>query len=557
MSQLSLKNFAIVEQLTLELTTGMTTVTGETGAGKSILIDALDLVLGGRGNANMIRHGTERTELSAIFNLHHIPAAQQWLRAHDFTIADDEVLLRRSMTKEGRSRHFINGDPCTQQQMRKLGELLLNIHGQHEHQQLLQRHKQREIFDAYAQHGALLTKVKNTYQQIQQIKQQLAELQGDHGGADAKLVLLQYQVKELRELSLAENEIHELEEEHKRLAHAEQLRTSVQTALTAIDDNDAATAATLLAVAHNEIQQIIHLSPSLKSSLELLDTATIQIQEASSELNHYINAIEINPERLVVVELRLNQIHDLARKHHIEPEALLTTQEKLAQELEHLEHADEYKTELEVQLKALLQDYKKAAKQLSHSRAKSAKTLSQLVSANMQTLGMAGGEFSIQLTPLAEDEISMHGAEHIEFFVTANPGQPLQALNKVASGGEMSRISLALQMITAEKENTPTLIFDEVDVGIGGATAEVVGKLLRQLGEKAQVLCITHLPQVAAQAHQHLQVQKTTKNQQTHATILSLDQQLRIEEIARMLGGVDITEQTLSHAKEMLTQNRA
>ena len=555
LTQLSLKNFVIVEQLTLELNGGMTALTGETGAGKSILIDALDLALGSRGNINVIRHRSERAEISAIFNLATIPAAQKWLTEKDFTMQDNEVLIRRTINKDGRSRHFINGDPCTQQQMRSFGELLLNIHGQHKHQYLLQQHKQREVLDSYAQHHKLLQQVQAHYQQARHIKQQLEKLQFDGNEQTAKLELLQYQVKELQDLGLPENELVELEIEHKRLAHAEQLRESVQLALNALEDNNSQAALGLINTAENAVKNIINLAPQLTSSVELLSSTAIQLQEAHNDLTHYIDNIEINPERLFTIEQRLNQIHDLARKHHVEPEMLLDTQQSLEQKLTQLLHADEYKVELELQLQTIIKRYHVIATQLSKSRATIATKLSQLVTKNMQTLGMEGGKFSINLNPYPQNELHADGVEKIEFMVAANPGQPQQPLNKVASGGEMSRISLALQMITAQKDNTPTLIFDEVDVGIGGATAEVVGKLLCQLGDKAQVLCITHLPQVAAQAQQHLQVQKTTKAKQTTATIISLDQQLRIEEIARMLGGVNITQQTLKHAEEMLTKN--
>ena len=555
LTQLCLRNFAIVEQLTLELTAGMTAITGETGAGKSIIIDALDLVLGGRGHTNIIRHGAARAEISAIFNLSDIPVAQQWLAKHDFSEQADEVLLRRNITKEGRSRHFINDEPCTQQQIRHFGELLLNIHGQHEHQQLLQPIKQCAMLDAYAQHDALLQQTKHYYQKIQQVKQQLATLQTNDSEKNAKLALLEYQVKELQEVSLAENEISELEIEYKQLAHATQLRASIQKALTILDEHEAQTATSLITTAQAELNNIIHLAPQLQPTVELLNSIVIQLQESNRELSHYIDAIEFNPERLIVVEQRLNQIHDLARKHHVAPEELLSTQQTLEQRLNQLQHTDQYHTELATQLDHLIKNYQAITTTLSGSRVKAVKTLNQLVTANMQMLGMKGGEFAVKLTPLNDDKFSIQGTERIEFLVTTNPGQPLQPLHKVASGGEMSRISLALQMVTAQKDQTPTLIFDEVDVGIGGATAEIVGKLLQQLGKKTQVLCITHLPQVAAQANQHLQVQKTTVAQQTCATISPLNKQLRVEEIARMLGGVNITEQTLKHAQEMLVQH--
>ena len=556
LSQLSLNNFVIVEQLTLEFTNGMTALTGETGAGKSILIDALALVLGGRGNTNIIREGCERADINAIFSLETIPDAQKWLLQQELSQANKEVLLRRIINKDGRSRHFINGAPCTQQQMRQLGELLLNIHGQHEHQNLLHSHQQREILDDYAQHSVLIQKLKNLYREAQQKQQQLQALYTDNSERQAKLELLNYQVQELQALNLSENEFSELEQEHKQLAHGGQLQQSIQQALTILEQGDTNTVFQQLSTIKSELDSIAKLSPSVKPILELLNSATIQLTEANNELQHCIDSVEIDPERLFTVEQRLNQLHDVARKHHIEPEALIEKQHQLEQALHQLEHTDEFKNKLTNQLQEIKQQYQTVAKNLTVSREAAAKKLSDLVTKSMQNLSMKGGQFTIQLTPLS-DEFNKHGNENIEFLVAANPGQALQPLNKVASGGEMSRISLALQMITAQKDNTPTLIFDEVDVGIGGATAEVIGKLLRKLGNKAQVLCITHLPQVAAQAHQHLQVQKSTKAKQTTAKILILNQQLRIEEIARMLGGINITPQTLKHAEEMLTQSNS
>ncbi len=556
LTQLSLKDFVIVEQINLEFTDGMTALTGETGAGKSILIDALELVLGGRANTNIVRQDCERADINAIFNLTTIPIAQHWLIEHDFIQQNNEVLLRRIINKDGRSRHFINGAPCTQQQIRQLGELLLNIHGQHEHQSLLHPHKQREILDNYAQHTNLLQNIQNLFQEVQQLRQQLESLSSNNNEEHAKIELLHYQVQELQALNLSENEFSELEKEHKRLAHGDQLRHSVQKALTILEQGDTNTVLQLLTTTKNKVDNIIKLATPLISVLELLNSATIQLQEANNELQHYADSIEVDPERLFIVEQRLNQLHDVARKHHIEPEALIEKQHQLEQTLNQLEHADEFKAKLEIQLADAVKKYQVAAKKLSKSRQIAAKKLATLVMQNMQTLGMKGGEFTIQLTPLPLEKLSAKGNEQIEFLVAANLGQTQQPFNKVISGGEMSRISLALQMITAKKDNTPTLIFDEVDVGIGGAIAEVVGKLLRKLADKTQVLCITHLPQVAAQAQQHLQVQKATKAKQTTATILTLNQQLRIEEIARMLGGINITPQTLKHAEEMLSQTK-
>ena len=549
LNQLSVQNVAIVENLQLDLYPGMTALTGETGAGKSIIIDALDLALGGRANTGLIRHGADRAEISAIFNVHAIPEAKAWLTEHELD-NDDDVILRRVIKQDGRSRHFINGQACTQSQLRVLGDMLLNIHGQHEHQSLLKNDKQRDILDRYGKHETALQKTKQCYQQWAEKQQRLQALIASPSEQHARLELLQYQVKELQHLAVTSSEVTTCEQEHKQLAHADSLRDNVKIACGALDAETDVNATQLIHQAQMAVKSIINLAPTLTPCVELLASANIQIQEASTELNHYLNNLEVNPERLFALEQRLNQIHDIARKHHVEPEQLPEVQARLEQELEQLQNADQLHAQLQQEIIALETQYHALSAKLTKQRQKTAKKLNVLVSDSMQTLGMVGGKFAIHLQ--AHNDITAYGAERIEFQVTANPGQPLQALNKVASGGEMSRISLALQMITAQKEDTPTLIFDEVDVGIGGGTAEVVGTLLRQLGEKAQVLCITHLPQVAAQAHQHLQVQKQTKNKQTHTTIIALEKQPRIAEIARMLGGVKITQQTLNHATEML-----
>jgi DNA repair protein RecN (Recombination protein N) len=553
LTHLALKNFAIVDELALDLSHGMTALTGETGAGKSIIIDALDLALGGRGSTSIIRHGANRADISAIFNVANIPGARTWLTEQQFDNDDNDVLLRRSISDDGRSRHTINGQPCTQAQMRELGELLLNIHGQHEHQNLLKRDKQREIVDRYGKHHTLLADLQKTYYAWYETEKQYQQLANAPDEQQAKIELLQYHVKELQTLALADDELNTLEEEHKQLAHADQLRDNVQQAINALDGDDTTSINQLLNVALQQLQKAAQFTPKVQNSIEMLSSARIQIQEANNELQDYLEQLQIDPERLFTVEQRLQLIHALARKHHTEPENLIALQQRLEQQLEQLLHADEHKQQLQQQLSKLRVEYQQRADKLSTTRAKATKKIASLVTESMQTLGMQQGQFAIKIEQQAEP--SPYGQDKIEFQVSANPGQPLQALSKVASGGEMSRISLALQMITAQKDDTPTLIFDEVDVGIGGGTAEIVGKLLRQLGEKAQVLCITHLPQVAAQAQQHLLVQKLTKQQQTSTKIIALATEPRIEEIARMLGGVKITEQTRKHAEEMLLSN--
>jgi DNA repair protein RecN (Recombination protein N) len=549
LTHIHLQNFAIVEQLELDLLAGMTALTGETGAGKSIILDALQLALGERGSPSVIRHGADRADITAIFDITRLPSAQRWLLENELQNDNQECYLRRVLSADGRSRHFINGHACTQQQLRDLGDLLLTIHGQHEHQNLLKREQQRETLDRYAQHTDLVNNVKTIYQQWHHAQQKLEQLQKT-GSNPAKLELLHYQVTELKNLALGSRELSELETEQKKLAHADQLISTLTHALDLLDENDQVSVSKTINTAIRDVQHITNIAPHLSNSGELLASALINIQEATNELIAYRDHVEINPERLLYVEQRLEQIHAAARKHHVEPEQV---QARIEAELVQLQNVGEHQEKLQQQLSQLQNDYQTAAQKLTDSRQKVARKLSKLVSDNMQELGMQGGQFNIQIETNNTTTPTLYGNERIEFYVSANPGQPLQSLSKVASGGELSRISLALQMITAEQEDTPTLIFDEVDVGIGGGTAAIVGQLLRQLSTKVQVLCITHLPQVAAQANHHLQVKKLVENKQTIAAIVPLNPEARVEEIARMLGGIKITEQTLKHAKEMLT----
>lgn len=549
LTHISLKQFAIVDTLELELTYGMTALTGETGAGKSILIDALALALGGRGTSHSVRHGAQRADITACFNTQNIPEARAWLQEQALD-DDDEVILRRVLSADGRSKHFINGQLCPQNQVRALGAMLVNIHGQHEHQNLLKPTHQRRLLDRFAHHDDLLQELDSLYQAWHACQQQLTALAHAPEQQQAQLDLLQYQVNELEALTLVDGEIGQLEHDHKQLAHAEQLAECINTALTMLTESHDGNAQDALALALQQIQAAAQVDASLQNGVELLQTAQIHIQEAVDDINHHRDRIEINPEQLFQIEQRLTNLHQVARKHQVEPEQLPEVLNTLSEQLSQLQHADEHKAQLAARLQQLETQYQQLAKKLSDSRQRAATALSEQVTASMQTLGMQGGQFNVELLPT--DAPSQWGNEKVTFQVTANPGQPLQALHQVASGGEMSRISLALQMITAKQDDTPTLIFDEVDVGIGGATAEIVGQLLQQLGQKAQVLCITHLAQVAAQANQQLQVRKTHEANNTSTTITPLNDEQRVQEIARMLGGTTITEQTLAHAKEML-----
>jgi DNA repair protein RecN (Recombination protein N) len=550
LTHVHIQNFTIIDELDLELHAGMTTLTGETGAGKSIIIDAVQLALGGRADNKAIRHGCDRADITLTFDLQKIPAAQRWLSENDFS-SDNDCILRRTISTDGRSRNTINGQAAPLQLMRELGNFLINIHGQHEHQSLLKRDEQRQLLDHYAGHSALLTDVEKYYAAWFDAQKKLDDLQtlAHSGGARSELV--SYQVQELDKLALEENELATLEQEHKQLSNADSLLEKCQQAWQLASGDEDSSAITLLNAAQTALAAVSNIDPKIQAANALIETAIIQTQEASEELRDYLDRLELNPERLRFVEQRLQTIYDMARKHRIPPEELTALHARLKNELSEVANVDERLAALQTLIAEQANAYKISAQKLTQSRIKASKKLSPLVTASMHRLGMPGGRFDIQFESLAE-QFSAQGLERLEFMVSANPGQPLQALSKVASGGELSRISLAIQVITAQTEVTPTLVFDEVDVGIGGSTAAIVGELLRTLGNTTQVLCVTHLPQVAARGHHHLQINKHSTKNTTTTEIRALNPEEKVHEIARMLGGLTITDQTLAHAKEML-----
>jgi DNA repair protein RecN (Recombination protein N) len=548
-------NFAIVESLDLELEAGLTVLTGETGAGKSILLDALNLALGDRADTGVIRHGADKAEISVTFSTHDAPEAEAWLRDRELDSAE-ECIIRRTISASGPSKAFVNGKPTPIQSLRELGEMLVDLHGQHEHQSLLRREAQRQLLDDYADHGRLLSELGAAYQHWRDLKDELSALQQASSDRDARLELLSYQVKELEALDLSQDELPELEAEHSRLANANQLLETGNRVLNLLEENEEGALGALLGQSCNDIQHLAQADAALNSVAELLDSATIQVREASSELRHYLDALELDPVRLDWINQRLATIQDLSRKHHVAAEELPALLPRLQQELTNLEQAEVRSDEIRQEVESALKGYRALAKKLSKSREKAAEALSQAVTDSMQTLGMEGGRFAIQLEPLADEMPAPQGMERAEFVVSANPGQPLKPLTKVASGGELSRISLAIQVITASQTRIPTLIFDEVDVGIGGRVAEIVGHQLRALAGHRQVICVTHLPQVAALGHHHLQVSKRSDTDTTISEIQELSAEQRVDELARMLGGIEITEQTLSHAREMIERAR-
>ena len=550
LQQIAIKDLAIVSTLSVELTGGMSVLTGETGAGKSILIDALGLVLGDRADNSMIRDGCERAEVSVIFDTRALPKVEQWLTDNALD-NDSQCILRRVLLRNGSSRSFINGTPATLKALQQLGDQLVNIHGQHAHQSLLKRDHQRQMLDEFAAHGPLCKQAADAFHQWQKARQQLTALQENATERQDRLDMLRYQINELEALQLGECELDELLREQALLNNAGKIVEHCSSALNSLDQDEDG-ALVRINRAGGELGELLELDPALKECSELLDSASIQISEALSTLRQYADNLELDPARLEHLNRRLQEIHDLARKYRCKPEALDSLLLQRQQELGSLDDTDSHLAELDQQVTENRDDYLKLANRLGQSRRKAANRLAEQVSEGMHSLGMPGGILKVEVGHLPEEKASAHGLDRVELLVSANPGQPPKPLVKVASGGELSRISLAIQVATASCTQVPTLIFDEVDVGIGGGTAEIVGRLLRQLGEQQQVLCVTHLPQVASQGHQHLQVEKQSNGKQTGTRLSVLNGKQRIEEIARMLGGVEITRQTLAHAKEMV-----
>lgn len=549
---LSVHNYAIVEHLDLELQRGMTVISGETGAGKSIMLDALGLALGDRADSSVVRQGADKADILASFDLADIPDAQAWLAARDLD-NDGPCILRRVITAEGRSRGYINGSPCPQGDLKALGELLIDIHSQHEHQSLLKPDTHRRLLDEYAGAQELARQVHLAAQRWKQTRQTLDRLSNASDEQRARHQLLSYQLEELENLALGEHELEQLEQEHENLANAGQLLGACQQVMELCSENDAGNVLSALTSSLQRLTAFQGQSGALGEAVNLLASAQIQVEEAVGELNRFIDHFDADPQRQQALEERLDAIYSLARKHRVQPAELPELQQRLLSELESLNADDEAVERLGEELEAYARHYLEKAEELSRVRQAAATCLGEAVEDEIQRLGMPGGRFSVVLKPVAPGENPPHGLELVEFLVSANPGQPPRALAKVASGGELSRISLAIQVITAQTSRTPTLVFDEVDVGIGGPTAEIVGQLLRRLGERGQVLTVTHLPQVAAQGHNHLFVHKARGADETRTAVAELNGDARVEEIARMLGGVDLTEQSLAHARQMVT----
>ena len=547
--QLVISDLAVIDSLNIDFKPGMTVLTGETGAGKSILLDALGLVLGDRADTNVIRGGTDKTDITAIFSINNNPYIND--RLDEMEIAsDDELFIRRTINRDGRSRAYLNNTPVPVQTLREIGEHLVDIHGQHAHQSLSRPKTQREILDQAGTYDSLLNEVAENYNEWKLVNEQLENFETSGDGFEARLSFLKYQIDELTQLDIGESEYESLVEEFKRQSHSQDLIATCQQVLTELSESDAAMLSQL--TQHQRaITDLCKIDNSLESINNLLDSAAIQIDEACSELKDYIDRFDSDISQLNILESRLDKIHELARKHKVKPEALPEQLVLLSSQLDQMEGGQEQHELLQKKKSELLHKYKKLAEKLSSKRKSAANKIALAVTDKMQDLGM-GGKFDISIEDLEDLTPHQFGMDKISFVVSTNPGQPLRPIAKVASGGELSRLSLAIQIIASKDNGVPTMVFDEVDAGISGGIAEIVGKLLNSLAEHRQIFCVTHLAQVASCGHHHLRVIKESKKGQTFTQVIELADQERIDEIARMLAGMEITNESRANAAQML-----
>lgn len=549
---LNIIDLAVVKTLDLDLAKGMSVLTGETGAGKSILLTALGLALGDRADSGFIRPGSSRAEINLEFELSDAPEARHWLKENELD-EDDHCMIRRIVNQDGRSKAYINNRPVTLQSLQELSEKLVEIHGQHAHLHLLNADEQRRLLDSYGKHQTLLDSVNECYRQWQSANKELSGLVKSSTDQSQREELLRYQIEELQQLDLANFDYSALSEEHTRLANLGQILSTGQTQVDMLYENDELSVNQMLNHCLAELTQLARFAPELNEICAMLSEAQIQTEEAALQLRRFLESQEADPQRMEMLENQIGLIQSLSRKHHVTPDELPELVGKLESELHGITHSSERIEALQQTTARLLKDYQQLASQLSEQRRQSAGSLQKQISAMIKELGMPHGEFLVDISGPDNDIPKLHGQDTVVFLVSANPGLPPKPLAKVASGGELSRISLAIQVTTSNDKTTPTMIFDEVDSGIGGGIAEIVGQKLRALSRNRQVMCVTHLPQVAAQAHQHLYVEKNNKTDVTSSSVRLLDENERITEIARMLGGVNITANTLAHAKEMLT----
>jgi DNA repair protein RecN (Recombination protein N) len=550
LTHLQIRDFAIIDLIDLEVRAGLTVLTGETGAGKSIVVDALALLAGGKGGAEVVRAGTERAELSATFDISGSPAALREVLAEQSVDVEDELTVRRVIANDGRSRGYLNGVSVPLQLLRDVGGLIVDIHGQHEFQSLTRTSAQRELLDDFGVSLDLAAKVREAHKVWIALVNRTVELEGKARDRDSRVELLRFQVSELKALDLKEGEVAQLTEERTRHSNRGRLAEAAQAAVGLLYDSDEGNAHATASRALAGIKTLSSVDQRLAKVIPMVDEATIQIREAARELSRYLETLDIDPARQEEVERRLAAVEELSRKHRLPAAELAGRAAVLEKELAELDSADEQLNQLKKSQAESLEAYRKLATQLSATRQTSARALSKDITARMQTLGMAGGRFLIDVNQ-ANGEPAAHGFDVVEFRVTANPGQPLRPLAKVASGGELARLSLAVQ-VACSAEDVRCMVFDEVDSGVGGAVAEIVGRELKALGFSGQAICVTHLPQVASQGHHHLRVAKLTDGKTTRTTISELTMDERIEELARMMGGKEVTGKAREHAREML-----
>lgn len=547
---ITINNYTLVETLEIDFSRGTTAITGETGAGKSLILDALSMALGDRADTGTIRQGKDRAQISASFDISGISEAKQWLDEQDYSEGDD-CILRRTYNTEGRSRGYINGQPCTMQQLQQLGDILVDLHSQHEHQSLLRRNTHRKLLDEFAGSQPLAQQVEQCFQKWHALSQQLHSLSERSDELSARKELLEFQANELQALNLESGYLKDLEAEQQNLANAEQIIYDSQQLLAICDQQESFNLRAGFTQSLSILAQLKHKPEALKEAEQLLQAGLIQVDEAINSVEKHIDLFEANPQRLQKIEDELGVIFQLARKHRVDIHQLSEKLSEIETELKSLTAGDQSLEVLQQQVEKLATEYISLATELSQIRAEGAARMSVQINQQLQQLSMEGAELLVQLTPLEENNFKSYGLEAIELVISTNPGQPHKPLAKIASGGELSRVSLAIQVVAAANSSIPTLVFDEVDVGIGGSTADTVGKLLKQLGDRGQVISVTHQPQVAAHAHQHYLVSKITDSSRAESSIVSLNKSQRVEELARMLGGAMVTDQTLSHANEL------
>ena len=557
LQQLSIQNYATVDTLDIEFKTGMSVISGETGAGKSIMLGGLGLTLGDRADKGIVRTGAKKADICAAFDISNIPAAQKWLSKNDLEEESDSgsCLLRRVVNADGRSKGYINGSPVTMASLKSLGEMLLDIHSQHEHQSLLHRATHQRLLDDFCVSAKHLAAMQATYKQWQKNAQMIEALSNRSQEDSAQTQLLSYQLTELDELGIAVDEVPKLEAEFKSLNHADETVASVHSALTHCGGDDEKNATAALHQALTALNELPEKNTRLTSIIELLESASIQLIEAVSDLRAFADEFEANPERLDQVNTRLGLLHAIARKHKVKPNQLAQVITDLRQQLNLIENSDAELEKLEATDKQLRVDYLKSAGEISKQRKKGSSKLAKQVNEQLKQLGMPHASLEVQLLATQKDKPATNGLEVVEFLVSTNPGQAAKPLIKIASGGELSRISLAIQVITAQTSHIPSLVFDEVDVGIGGGVAKVVGQLLRQLAQRTQILCVTHQAPVAGQGHHHFFVSKFTKAGSTLTQITELSETEIVREVARMLGGEDLSDESLAHAEKMVASN--